>query len=86
VAAPGQCPVCQARFRGTRLCSRCGADLGPLMRLTLDAWRCRLAARQALGRGDVVRALECAARAERLQATPRGRALRLLCAWVSARS
>ena len=27
-----RCPVCQARFRGGRICSRCGADLEPLMR------------------------------------------------------
>ena len=29
----GRCPVCQARFRSEAVCSRCGADLMPLMLL-----------------------------------------------------
>jgi len=31
-----RCPVCQARFRRARVCSRCGADLEPLMRLQIS--------------------------------------------------
>ena len=77
-----RCPVCQARFRGSRLCSRCGADLEPLMRLTVRAWQLRQAARQAFDTGDVGRALGLASEAEGTQNTERGEALRLLAAWL----
>ena len=46
-----RCPVCQARFRGARICSRCGAGLEPLMLLSVEAWQLRQAARQALHAG-----------------------------------
>ena len=52
--AQHECPVCQARFRGSRLCSRCGADLGPLMIVAVRAWRLREEARDALARGHVL--------------------------------
>jgi hypothetical protein len=65
-----RCPVCQARFRGARICSRCGADLEPLMLLAVKAWQLRQAARQALDAGDVQRALALAIEA---QGTPRHR-------------
>jgi len=77
-----RCPVCQARFRGARLCSRCGADLEPLMRLSGNAWQLRQAARQALDAGDMERALALAIDAQGLQSTGSGEALRLLCAWL----
>jgi hypothetical protein len=77
-----KCPVCQARFRGARLCSRCGAHLEPLMRLTVKAWQLRQAARQALDDGDAGRALGFAMEAEGTQSTERGEALRLLSAWL----
>jgi len=51
-----RCPVCRARFRGVRVCSRCGADLTTVMRLVLSAWQLRQAAREALLRADVERA------------------------------
>jgi hypothetical protein len=79
-----RCPVCQARFRGARICSRCGADLEPLMRLTVKAWQLRQAARQTLEAGDVERALKLATEAQGIQATGSGEALRLLGTWMNA--
>jgi hypothetical protein len=79
-----RCPVCQARFRGARICSRCGADLGPLMLLSVQAWQLRQAARQALDAGDVQRALALAGEAQGIQGTGSGEALRLLGAWLQA--
>ncbi len=73
-----QCPVCQARFRGVKICSRCGADLEPLMRIAVIAWRLRIQAREALANGDLARARKLAAEAEKHQRTPAGAALRLL--------
>jgi len=81
-----RCPVCQARFRGARICSRCGADLEPLMALAVTAWQLRQAARQALDGGDVERAMTLATEAQRFQATGSGEALRLLCAWLKTSS
>jgi predicted amidophosphoribosyltransferase len=78
-----RCPVCQARFRGARICSRCGADLEPLMLLTVKAWQLREAARQALGAGEVERALGLAIEAQGVQGTGNGEALRLLGAWLA---
>ncbi len=77
-----RCPVCQARFRSARICSRCGADLEPLMRLAVRAWQLREAARQALDAGDVERALGLAVEAQGIQSTESGEALRLLGAWL----
>lgn len=77
-----RCPVCQARFRGARICSRCGADLEPLMLLAVKAWQLRQAARQALDNGDVERALGLASEAQGIQGTESGEALRLLGAWL----
>ena len=54
------------------------------MRLTVDAWRSRQAARDALQSGDPSRALELALDAQAVQATGPGEALRLLCDWVQA--
>jgi len=78
-----RCPVCQARFRGARICSRCGADLEPLMVLAVKAWQLRQAARQALGAGDVEQALGLAVEAQGIQDTGSGEALRLLGAWLN---
>jgi hypothetical protein len=77
-----RCPVCQARFRGARTCSRCGADLEPLMLLAVKAWQLRQATRQALDAGDVERALGLAIEAQGIQGTESGEALRLLGAWL----
>lgn len=75
-AAAPCCPVCGARFRGTRECSRCGADLLTLMRIAAQAYRLRAAARRALGAGDPSRAVRSATQAEALHATAAGRRLR----------
>jgi hypothetical protein len=79
-----RCPVCQARFRGARICSRCGAALEPLMALTVRAWQLRQAARRALRAGDVELALGLATEAQGIQGTESGEALRLLCAWLKS--
>lgn len=79
-----QCPVCSARFRGARLCPRCGADLTPLMTLAASAAGRREAARQALQAGEFARAAEHAAAAQSIQVTPEGRRLELLAAWLAA--
>lgn len=81
-----RCPVCQARFRGVRICSRCGADLEPLMRLSVEAWRLRQAARQALASGDVERAVELTAKAQDIQDTESGGALLMLGSWLGSSS
>src|SRR6266849_2119709 len=71
-AESGRCPVCQARFRGEAICSRCGADLTPLMLLVTRAYSLRQAARQALQAGDEQTALAAAEAAQDLHATSRG--------------
>ena len=77
-----RCPVCQARFRAVRICSRCGADLEPLMLLAVKAWQLRQAARQELGAGNVERALGLAIEAQGTQETGSGASLRLLSTWL----
>jgi predicted amidophosphoribosyltransferase len=81
-----RCPVCQARFRGARICSRCGADLEPLMVLAVKSWQLREAAREALAAGDVERALGLATEAQGIQGTDSGEAVRLLGAWLQTDS
>jgi hypothetical protein len=83
--ATHQCPVCLARFRGARVCSRCGADLEPLMALAVEAWRLRQSARAALEEADFPRALALAADAQQAHRTPDGERVRLLCAWLAGR-
>jgi hypothetical protein len=73
-----KCPVCQARFRDSLTCSRCGADLTPLFLLINRAYRLRECARRALGRGELERARTAAAEALEACATPIGRELWLL--------
>ena len=86
MSEPALCPVCRARFRGASMCSRCGADLSPLMRLSVEAWMLREAARDSLAAGDLASAYRLAARAQRLQVTAEGGALCLLSAWLGARA
>ena len=57
-----QCPVCNARFRSVRTCSRCGADLSILMTLLSRARACRERAREALHACDFKKALSLARR------------------------
>jgi predicted amidophosphoribosyltransferase len=82
--ATGNCPVCQARFRGERICSRCGADLARVMQWAVASWRSREAARCAIEGGDYRRASRLALDAERLQRTPCGGALLMLATWLEA--
>ena len=77
------CPVCQARFRGSAECSRCGADLAPIMGLAASAWRLREAARQAIAGGDMMRARALAAQAQELCRTPAGRDLEMITSWLA---
>jgi hypothetical protein len=77
------CPVCRARFRGARECSRCGADLTVLMVLAAGAWRLRQQARQALVEGDAGRACTLASRAQKLCRTPAGARLESLGRWLA---
>jgi hypothetical protein len=81
-AVENRCPVCQARFRGVPICSRCGANLEPLMLLSAEAWQLRQAARQALAAGNVERALRLSTNAQGIQHTSSGDALRMLSAWL----
>jgi ribosomal protein S14 len=80
------CPVCQARFRGSAECSRCGADLGTLMRLAVGAWRIREAARDAISLGDPARARALASKAQEVCRTPAGRDLEVVSSWLSGAS
>lgn len=80
----GCCPVCGARFRATRECSRCGTDLGVLMGLQAQAFRLRQQARDALLRGDFEAALEFAGRAQQVCATEQGRRLCALARMLDA--
>ena len=60
------CPVCRARFRGVRECSRCGTDLEAAMRIAAAAWHAREQCRAALSRGDLATALRWWGRARQL--------------------
>jgi len=72
------CPVCRAGFRGATVCTRCGADLAPLMSLAVRAWRARESAREALAAEDWPSARDLAGQAQRLHDTPAGRALSIV--------
>jgi predicted amidophosphoribosyltransferase len=85
LSVANQCPVCQARFRGAAICSRCGADLGRLMRLAAQGWWLREAARAALSAGELGRVLELAAKAQEAQGTPAGEALLRVGYWLEAK-
>ena len=77
------CPVCRARFRGARVCSRCGADLTVVMTLVASSWRMRQAAREALAAGEFARTRDLASRAQQICRTPAGRKLEALGAWLA---
>jgi len=78
-----KCPVCRARFRETAECSRCGADLEPLMRTVARAWRLRETARKEIGLGRFDKARRLAEAAERARHTEAGRKLLLLMEWLT---
>ena len=78
-----RCPVCRAKFRGTRQCSRCGADLTGLMILSARARHNRIKARKSLLALNFEKAHKLAAAAQREHATEMGRKLLLLTAWLN---
>lgn len=78
------CPVCRARFRGTRQCTRCGADLTGLMILSTKAQKNRIKARKSLLALNFEKAHQLAAAAQKEHATEAGRKLLLLTAWLKA--
>ena len=82
-SAADRCPVCNARFRGTPSCSRCGADLRPLMSLAARAVALRNRARRALAAGDAARAANLAHHANLFASHPSARALRLLAGLIA---
>ena len=86
MSSPGQCPVCQARFRSVAVCPRCGADLSRLMRLAARAWYLRGVATEALRAGDYERARRAAAAAEGMVRTRRGASLELIAGWMERRA
>ncbi|OEU48525.1 MAG: hypothetical protein BA872_04210 [Desulfobacterales bacterium C00003060] len=79
-----RCPVCRAKFRRTRECSRCGADLSTLMILSVKAMLCRKNARKAIHSGEFQRAYDLATDAQETHATHTGRQLLLLTSWLNA--
>jgi hypothetical protein len=76
------CPVCRARFRESSTCSRCGADLGPLMLLIAGSYQRRKEAAQSLLAGDYERAHRLASEAQEIRFTRRGADLERLSAWL----
>jgi len=83
---PPRCPVCRASYRGEAACSRCGADLEPIMLLSAKAYVLREKAREALLAGNVRGARALVDRAEELCETEAGRRFRLLCSWLEIRA
>ena len=79
-----RCPVCRAKFRGTRHCSRCGADLTRLMILSARAQESRANARKCLFALNFEKAHKFAAAAQKEHATETGRKLLLLVSWLNA--
>jgi predicted amidophosphoribosyltransferase len=77
-----RCPVCRAKFRGTRLCSRCGADLTGIMVISSRAQRYRATARKSLYALNFEKAHGLAATAQKEHATDSGRKLLLLTSWL----
>ncbi len=77
-----RCPVCNATFRGAAICTRCGADLGRLMRLVVEAWQLRESARKAIASGEFARGFQFAAKAQEIQSTRAGAALRKVSEWL----
>jgi len=79
-----RCPVCRAKFRGVRQCSRCGADLTAIMVLSARAQGYRANAKKSLYALNFKKAHEHAATAQKEHATEAGRKLLLLTAWLNA--
>jgi len=84
IKGTSRCPVCRAKFRGTRECSRCGADLSGIMMLSARAQRYRADARKSIYALNFEKARDFAARAQKEHATETGRRLFLLTTWLNA--
>ena len=67
-----QCPVCKARFRSQRKCSRCGADLSRLMLVFARAYQLRCQTGRALREARYADAYEFASKAQNLHHTALG--------------
>ncbi|HET6251214.1 MAG TPA: hypothetical protein VFE47_26260 [Tepidisphaeraceae bacterium] len=65
--APLKCPVCGAKVRGERTCSRCTSDLTPMLRIAARAFAARQRSRAALLAGDLPEAMHWSVVARRLQ-------------------
>ena len=74
--------MCRARFRGSRVCSRCGAELDRLMTLTVEAWKLRQQTRAAIRTADYAAAEQFATSAQALRATSEGAFLLGLARWL----
>ncbi len=83
---PLQCPVCNARFRGTAKCARCGADLAPLHLAASVAWRRTADARMELLAARYDRAAELFRAADELRHTGPCDRARLIAGWLASRS
>ena len=77
-SANPQCPVCKARFRAQRQCSRCGADLSRLMLVVARAYQLRCQAGQALREARYRTAYELGAEAQNLHHTALGQKMMLV--------
>ena len=84
IQGPLHCPVCRAKFRGTRECSRCGADLSGIMMLSARAQLYRADARKSIYALNFEKARDLAAAAQKEHATETGRRLLLLASWLNA--
>ena len=76
--------MCRAKFRGTRECSRCGADLSGIMMLLARAQLYRADARKSIYGLNFEKARGLAAEAQKDHATETGRRLLLLTSWLNA--
>lgn len=81
---PFRCPVCKAKFRSTKTCSRCGADLSILMKIVAEARIFRKEAVSAIHSHDFKNAHILAGRAQKLHETETGRRLFLLTSWLES--
>ena len=83
---PMLCPVCRARFRGTSHCSRCGADLLPLLTQIARAHHAHRAAAAALCSGQLDTAHSLALRARTYHSNPTTRRLATLTELLTRRA
>jgi len=79
---PLRCPVCRAKFRSTRECSRCVADLSIIMTIVAEARICRKNAIKAVHSNDFQKAHVLAKKSQNLHQTEAGRRLLLLTSWL----